>query len=110
MIRLTEELYFRQKKETEKLRRDAGKLLIEHIRLSRTDRQKHHTWWVIEGNLNRYARLWDQVQRMELELRPYEFCHGIASPVQPGKYDLTKLNKITGENYGNVRKKWKKQN
>jgi hypothetical protein len=109
MIILTEETYLKKKAELAGLRRDAGKLLLEHIRLSRTDRQKHHKWWVIEGNLNRYARLWDRVQRMELELRPYEFCHGIASPVQPGKYNLTKLNKITGENYGSVWKESKGQ-
>lgn len=107
MIILTEEAYLKQKEDLARLRRDAGKLLLEHIRLSRTDREKHYKWWVIGGNLNRYARLWDRVQRMELALRPYEFCHGIVSPVQPGKYDLTKLN--TGENYGSVWEESKRQ-
>lgn len=75
---MTKEFYEKKKQELETLRLKAGKLQLEYIRLGKYEgKKKQHDWWINKGNLRKYVNLTNTVQKLELELIPYEISNGI---------------------------------
>ncbi|SFG49179.1 hypothetical protein [Oribacterium sp. WCC10] len=75
---MTRDFYDRKKRELETLRREAGKLHLEYIRLGRTEgRKAQRDWWITKGNLRKYVNLIHTVQMLDEMLAPYEICNDI---------------------------------
>ncbi len=75
---MTKDFYFKKKSELDELRREAGILHLEYIRVGRTlGRKKQQDWWVTQGNLRRYVNLIHKVQALDEMIAPYELCNGI---------------------------------
>ena len=75
---MTGDLYNKKKLELETLRRQAGELQLEYIRLGRTEgKREQKRWWITKGNFRKYVNLIHRVQMLDEVLLPYEIEHGI---------------------------------
>ena len=75
---MTGDLYKKKKLELETLRRQAGELQLEYIRLGRSEgKREQHRWWIIKGNFRKYVNLIHRVQMLDEVLLPYEIENGI---------------------------------
>jgi len=75
---MTGDLYNKKKLELETLRRQAGALQLEYIRLGRIEgKREQKRWWITKGNFRKYVNLIHRVQMLDEVLLPYEIENGI---------------------------------
>ncbi len=75
---MTRDFYNKKKRELDSLRREAGKLHLEYIRIGREmSKRDQHDWWITKGNLRKYVNLIHKAQMLDEMLAPYEISNGI---------------------------------